>query len=633
MKSWSRGLFGSLFVFAGIIIAGWSFCLQRTVHVQIRSDAPIPGGIQIYYTDNPKDGFSETKSIFVRQEGTPAVADAFIPVNKLARLRIDFGSAPGNFTILGGFVGTILLPPWKAWQFSSDVTLKSSLDDAESLMLFSDGIDPFMSVSFRRPIRSAWTVNRNRLVLALTLALAIALAAGRNLTRRSKGKNLEEGETRCSSRPFVVGLSVTELAFLLSCAVYYTSWIFQPFNFSPDEAMRFEVTRFLFEHGRLPINEEAIGGVWGVSYAHIPTMFCNVFGALFMKVGSLFSSDPTALLRAARMLSVACITGTVFWTIRAAKLLFKAPFHWLPVCIVAFLPQFAFIGSYVNNDSAALLGCSLILFAWVSAIQRRWNYGTATILSAGLAICATSYYNSYAWILISLLMFPLTYTVRNGRTGLIRMGLFVSAATFTLGGYLFLRHLYLYGDLLGFATVRRFAAVHAAAGFAPDVRTSLRDDGYSLPHMLFGLKWVLGSMMSFVGNFGYMQFLIPSWCYAAYAWILGIGVLGGIWKGVRWILNPRHIGICKWALLVSLLGCTTVTIGLSMYYSFTWDFQPQGRYCFPALLPIALLSAKGIEQIVDGTALRKIRGAVVFATGLLLGLVSEASYLFFLGLF
>jgi hypothetical protein len=86
-------------------------------------------------------------------------------------------------------------------------------------------------------------------------------------------------------------------------------------------------------------------------------------------------------------------------------------------------------------------------------------------------------------------------------------------------------------------------------------------------------------------------------------------------------------------LLVSLLGCTTITIGLSMYYSFTWDFQPQGRYCFPALLPIALLSAKGIEQIVDGTALRKIRGAVVFATGLLLGLVSEASYLFFLGLF
>jgi hypothetical protein len=59
------------------------------------------------------------------------------------------------------------------------------------------------------------------------------------------------------------------------------------------------------------------------------------------------------------------------------------------------------------------------------------------------------------------------------------------------------------------------------------------------------------------------------------------------------------------------------------------DYQAQGRYCFPALLPIALLSAKGVEQLVFGIADRKLRGAFVFAFCLLLGFVAGSSYVLF----
>lgn len=618
-----------------ILVTVFFFCLQRAVPVQIRLSAPPPGGVQVYYRRTPAESFSQDRCLHLCPTGTPAVAEVSVRAHQLCGLRFDFGSAPGDVTILGGMVGDYPLPKWKEWRFSSVTMPEDALEGSGVLKLFSDMEDPYMSVSFRRPIPSRWVFRRDGIVflLVLVLLLAVAFAMRRGLFLFLENNNLAKRFLFGWSRPLAAGLSTYEGVFLIACMVYYTAWIVQPFNFSPDEAMRFEVTRFLFEHGRLPVGAEVLNKTIGFGYAHIPTMFCNVFSAVSMKIAAMFTSNTTFLIRAARIPSVLCVTGTVYWTLRTSKLLFKKPFSWLPVCIVAFLPQFASIGGYINNDSAALMGCSMILFSWVSAIDERWTYWRATVLSVGIAVCAMSYYNSYAWILFSLLMFPLTYCIRNGRKGMLRMGLFIAASSFCLGSYLFLRHLYLYGDLLGFATIERFASEYAAYDYRPGIRQSLRDRGYSLADMLFGMKWITRSALSFVGKFGKMQFLLPKWCYSIYSTLFAAGTLGAFWKGLIWIRNWRRVGICKWSLVISMLACVVITIGLSIRYSYTWDLQAQGRYCFPALLPIAILSAKGVEKLVCGTVVRKIKGAVVIAACLLLGLVSEASYLYFRSLF
>lgn len=174
---------------------------------------------------------------------------------------------------------------------------------------------------------------------------------------------------------------------------------------------------------------------------------------------------------------------------------------------------------------------------------------------------------------------------------------------------------------------------NASGDYVPGVAKSPRDNGYSLVHMLFNMHWLEISSRSFIGFFGWMRFPIPSWCYDTFRATLCIGWLGALWKGVGWICNWRRVGICKWALLISLIGCATLVIGLSIYYSYTRDFQAQGRYCFPALLPLALLSAKGIERVVNGIALQQLNGALVFAIGLILGHVSLSSFLFFSNLY
>ena len=147
-----------------------------------------------------------------------------------------------------------------------------------------------------------------------------------------------------------------------------------PFNYAPDEAMRYEVSEFFFNNNRLPVDKETINSYWGFSYAHLPTMLCNVFDYVFMKFTALFNNSSRAILLSARMVSVFSGVGTVYFTIKSSKLLFKSPARWIMILLVATLPQFIFISSYVNNDILALLGSSIILYAWLLAINYNWNY-------------------------------------------------------------------------------------------------------------------------------------------------------------------------------------------------------------------------------------------------------------------
>ena len=174
---------------------------------------------------------------------------------------------------------------------------------------------------------------------------------------------------------------------------------------------------------------------------------------------------------------------------------------------------------------------------------------------------------------------------------------------------------------------------YASPDFVPGVRKSLYASGCSLPYMLLGMQWIWGTAYSFIGYFGWLQYPIPSWCYVAYALVFVGGGLGVLWKGADWIRGWRKVGVCRWAFLVSLVGCAAITVGLSVYYSYTRDYQAQGRYCFPALLPVALLSAKGVERIADGLVARKGRGVLVLALCLLLWLVTGSSYLVFRNLY
>ena len=81
-----------------------------------------------------------------------------------------------------------------------------------------------------------------------------------------------------------------EMVFLLAVFLTILMWaMVQPFNASPDEAMRYQIVDYIMRHGKLPVGYDAEirDPNWGISYAFYP-ITTYIAGAVFGKIATLF---------------------------------------------------------------------------------------------------------------------------------------------------------------------------------------------------------------------------------------------------------------------------------------------------------------------------------------------------------
>lgn len=396
-------------------------------------------------------------------------------------------------------------------------------------------------------------------------------------------------------------LNYAEIFFCFAMFAYYVLWaIAKQYNYAPDEAMRYSVTKFFFDNNHLPVGDELLSH-WGFSYAHYPTLLCHQLGYVFMKIAAIINQSDFFLLIAARMVSVCCATGAVYFLIKITKRLFLSPARWIAIVSFAVMPQYCFLASYVNNDIIIVLGTTMIVYAWVLAIKDNWNVKNSLLLAVGVSICALSYYNSYGYILFSVLMVAITYFHKHKGDfkGFMRLALGMSAVVLILISYNFIRHLVLYGDLLGFKTVEYYGEMYAIESLKPSVKLSFFEQGIGFFDMLFApYEWVQTTFMSFIGMFGYMQFACPTYVYKVVFVFFAIGAVGLLISGVIAIKEKLKPQFEIAMFYISLVLCSIFTIGLSLYNSYFSDFQPQGRYCYPMYIALMLIIAKGYEHII-----------------------------------
>ena len=145
----------------------------------------------------------------------------------------------------------------------------------------------------------------------------------------------------------------------------------------PDEGMRYSVAQYLYKNpGKLPHgDDEAIRNArWGISYGFSPILSYMV-SAVFMWMVSIITTEKMALLRAARMADVLFITAAAWMVLQIGKRLFSDKGQrWLFCVLVIFLPEFLFMGAYVNTDSLALMAGAMILLAWVRYLDEGWTW-------------------------------------------------------------------------------------------------------------------------------------------------------------------------------------------------------------------------------------------------------------------
>ncbi|MCY3779972.1 MAG: DUF2142 domain-containing protein [Chloroflexi bacterium] len=292
-------------------------------------------------------------------------------------------------------------------------------------------------------------------------------------------------------------------------------------------------------------------------------------------------------LVALRLFSVLLGTGLVVLSYLVCRsILPNKPHIALGVmALVAFLPQHLHMMSAVNNDALAELIVGLALLWLLRYLESDalpiWQLG----LIIGLAFLTKL--TIYFLALPALLAIWLKWR----RSGEPTSKLLRSLAAFALmagiiGGVWWLRNISVYGfpDFLGLAAHDRavadqprtadYIAQHGAGTFAVDLAST--------------------TYKSFWGQFGWMALpldnVLGGWIYRGFGLLLLAGISGAL------LASRRD----ESAASSSALLLVTVLIVLLQFGYYNIEFQQwQGRYLFPALIPIALLLVYGIDHWLD----------------------------------
>ena len=122
---------------------------------------------------------------------------------------------------------------------------------------------------------------------------------------------------------------------------------------------------------------------------------------------------------------------------------------------------------------------------------------------------------------------------------------------------------------------------------------NLRDKGVTFRGVFLEQdEWRRWSFQSFFGVYSYFLYYSKSFHFKAVFLLLAGATLFIIFYTTYYSLPLKDTFILFIVLLFSLL-----TIGQSMYSSWAWDYQPQGRYLFP-IIPMVLVGLTRLPQMI-----------------------------------
>ena len=407
---------------------------------------------------------------------------------------------------------------------------------------------------------------------------------------------------------------------LLAVTFIIASWwaLAAPMGEGPDEGMHMDVAYYIYRHGALPRgdNPEIRNPVWGISYAYSPIL-PFIIGAGFMKAASVMGAAEDSLYIAARFVSVAAGVLTVLFSALASRELFskKNRMMYLFPLLIAFFPEMMHLRTYVNSDAFGIMTTAMIVLAWAKGKKHGWRIRDAVFLAVSLGLCALTYYNCYGFILLSIPFFFLTDGGRRSARGkkTAEKAVIIVLITFAVCGWWFIRNAVIYhGDILGRAALKNAGELYAAPGYRPSDRVTPMSSGLTLLQMFTETEWLKETLTSFVGRFSNFRLQVEMPVVRLSLIIMAASLLFNLRfpLSLRRSKKSQRAGIefsdfqmspvCQLILLAAML----IPAGLTVYYSYTNDYQPQGRYLMPMIVPLVYFLCQGLDE--TGNFLYKI---------------------------
>lgn len=377
----------------------------------------------------------------------------------------------------------------------------------------------------------------------------------------------------------------------------------------PDESNRMLIPQFIYNHGALPtgLEEEVRIQGCGFSYGLYNTL-PYIFQGLLMRLVGHFTTSELALLYAARSVNV--VFGMLMaWVVYKLSLrVFEdARFRWLFCFAVMYLPESLFVHTYVNTDSCCMLSTAMILYALVWGYQEKLNYKNCIWLAIGIILCALSYYNAYGYILCSILLFVAFYIQKQEEKWtlqwkeMLKYGLFISAIVIVGAGWWFVRaYFVLDGDILGLETKEQLALLYAIEETSP--LNTYYAKGISVYQMLKENQFFRCLYDSFIAAYGSLCIRGNYWTYLSYKLFFAAGILGLIVSGILGLLYNRKLlkfDFKKVFFHFNMILCMLLPLIVLIRYAYTMNYQHQGRYILPSLIPIMYYVVRGIEKLTQ----------------------------------
>ena len=371
------------------------------------------------------------------------------------------------------------------------------------------------------------------------------------------------------------------------------SWIrLIPLNAPPDEILHYHFNvEFLLRHRRLPVSgvddteayqtrmPKRLGRATTLNsyviYPALPYVTAAAAAAISHRTFGI-SEERGARLASAfwGFLFLVFLYGTA-WSIAQRR--------WTAALIAAgfaFIPQVLYIASYINADIYSLALSAGAVFFFVRWLQRVDDNMRAWAAAAAAGFLASAKYNYalYAPLLAAALFFAQRWQAVTRRE-VVRWILKAGAMAALLSGPWYLRNFLLYDDPLG----QHFLTGTMARYNPPTL--ALRFSWFGWLY-LYHWNWFGTLFDSFFALFGRLDVAFPQLAYR----LLRVAV--AIWSAsFAWFIlegRDERERIFFIAVVLFFLG----NVFLAGWNAMTYDFQAQGRYLFPSIVPMAALLAR-----------------------------------------
>lgn len=403
---------------------------------------------------------------------------------------------------------------------------------------------------------------------------------------------------------------------------------------APDEPAHFNYVRVLAESGSFPVLEQ---GDYDAAYlekiksekfppelsvdsiryeAHQPPLYYVLAIPLYLGAQAL-GADVVLALRLWNVFLGLLVSLTAFRILRyvfpASPLLRLAS-----VGIIATLPMHIAMSAAINNDTLAEVVVATILLLAVlrvhAQIQRK-RFLVLGGLAYGIALLTkTTIYSSAVLLLAAEIGYQQIFAARQGASAarfatlrpnipaLLAAGktlLHLFVISFALSGAWFARNVFTYGVNDVFGWQRHDLVVAGQTTTAQWIATN------GVRNTLIDLLAI--SFKSFWAQFGWMGVLVNDRIYVVLFVLSAAASLGAlIFLARLWHQRRAFPSEVRWTwLLLGLL--LALVVAADAYYNLKF-FQPQGRYLFYALIPIAGFWAAGLFELLNARYAR-----VVFA--------------------